>query len=366
MATIPLSLSKQPPIGLHLDGEWASLAQVTVQSGRPVIQAVAAGELPADPADAAAALRRLLADHHFAGRTVISSLPTADMTVQNVRLPQVPDVELPPLLRFEAQERLPYPVDDAELRHLVAGVAREEGVVKQETILLAARREAIDRHIALLDAGGLTPSAIDLAGCGLLRCVAAAEATLGEAPGLKDGGLSRRACVYFGSAAVTVLVAEGGHIVFLKHLPCGGRHLDQTLARATNLSEPEAASMRRTLTSAASLDAEDDLHRTVIDGLRTSLEALATDIELCLRHVQVTFRGPPPQSLAVTGPDASSWLADFLADRLRLDSKVFHPFRAFGRGATVPEPPGRFSIAVGLSLRGLTPKPVATPTAVPA
>lgn len=364
MATIPLSLHKPLPVGLHLDGEWASLAQMAFQGGRPVLQAVAAGELPVDPGEAAAALRRLFADHRFSGRAVVSSLPTADLTIQNVRLPQVPDHELPPLLKWEAQERLSYPVDEAELRHLAAGVVREEGVTKQETILLAARREAIDRHLALLDASGLTPVAIDLAGCGLLRCVAAAEA-VSDVSREPAESPSRRACVYLGSAAATVLVAEAGRIVFLKHLPCGGRQLDATLARATNLSDAEAAAMRRTVARAPALDAEDDLHRTVIDALRTSLEGLATDLELCFRHVKVTFRGAPPQALAVTGPEASPWLAEFLADRLRTESRVFHPFDAFGRGGPVPELPGRFSVAAGLSLRGATSR-ATSPTAVPA
>ena len=228
MATLPLSLPKQLPIGLHLDGEWVSLAQMALQNGRPVVQTAAAAELPADPAEAAAGLNRLLNDHHFSGRTVVSSLPIRDLTIQNVRLPQVPDDELPPLLKWEAQERLSYPVDEAELRHLAAGIVREEGVTKQETILLAVRREAIDRHIALLDGAGLTPAAIDLAGCGLLRCLAAAEASSGQIAKPADSGPLRRGCVYFGSSAATVLVAESGRIVFLKHLPCGGRQLDQT------------------------------------------------------------------------------------------------------------------------------------------
>lgn len=358
MATLStLSLQRQPPIGLHLDGDWASLAQVALRNGRPVLQTAAAAELPADPAQAAASLRRLLTDHHFAGRAVVSTLPPRELTVQNVRLPEVPDQELQPLLRWEAQERLPYPVDEAELRHLAAGPVREEGVTKQETILLAVRREAIDRHLSLLEAAGLTPDAIDLAGCALLRCLSAADATAAEpAP-------ARRAAVYFGSAAVTVLVADRGRVLFLKHLPCGGRHLDQTLARATGLSESEAAAMRGTVCRAAALDADDDLHRTVIDALRTSLEGLATDIELCLRHVKVTFRGAPPQALAVTGPDASPWLAEFLADRLRTECRVFTPASAFG-SVVGPDLPARFSVAVGLSLRGLGTR--AAPAAVPA
>jgi type IV pilus assembly protein PilM len=359
-AAFPFALPKSLPIGLHLDGESVTVAQVALQGGRPVIQAVAAGELPADPNDlagAAAALKRLLADHQITSRSVVSSLPPRELTVQNVRLPQVPDEELPPLVKWEAQERLAYPVDEAELRHLTAGAVREEGVTKQEVILLAARREAIERHVALLEAAGLTPSAIDLAACGMLRCLSAVGSPQAADP-------SRRAYVCLGATAVSVLVAVGGKIVFLRTLATGGRQLDQTLARATGLPEAEAAAMRRTVVRAAALDPADDLHRTVIDALRTSLESLAIDLELCLRHVQVSFRGAPTKTLSLSGPDATPWLAEFLADRLRTEVKVAHPFETFGGGISVPDQPGRFTIAVGLALRDLAPRPA--PVAVPA
>ncbi|MBA3312263.1 MAG: pilus assembly protein PilM [Planctomycetaceae bacterium] len=343
-------MSRQLPIGLHLDGDTVVLAQLAMQGDRPVLHAAAAGELPADVSDItarAAALKRLLLDHHFVGRSVVSCLPSRDLTIQNLRLPQVPEGELPPLLRWEAQERLPYPIDEAELRHLSGGVILEDGVTKQETILLAARRDAIGQHLNWLDAAGLTPLAIDLAGCGMLRCLMAAD----------DGAnveSVRRAYIHMGVGAVTALVATGGHVMFLKHLPCGGRSLDQTLARATGLSEEEAIVMRRTVVQAASLDADDDLHRTVIEAIRLPLEGLATDLELCLRHVKVTFRGAAPDSFVVTGPDASPWLAEFFADRLHLPATLFQPFQAFGRAGNEPECPARFTVAAGLSLRGAT------------
>ena len=347
---IPFPFSRQLPIGLHVDGDSVALAQIALHGGRPIVHATAAGELPIDPSDsngAGAALRRLIADHHFAGRAVISSLPPRDLTIQNVRLPQVPEEELPPLLRWEAQERLPYPVEEAELRHLNGGIVRDEGVVKQEVILLAVRREAIDRHLALLHAARLVPIAIDLAGSGIVRCVGA-----GSDRELSHGDSSRRAYVSLGMAAATVVVADAAGIMFLKHLSCGGRHLDQMLARAVGIPESEAAAMRRTVIRSPALDASDDLHRTVIEALRIPLEGLATDLELCLRHVKVAFRGSPPESLLVTGPDAAPWLAEFFADRLHLPAKVFDPFAAFGRQTSVPDLPGRFTAAVGLSLRG--------------
>lgn len=347
------SLSKQLPIGLHLDGDTVSLAQVAVQSDRVAIQAMASGELPEDPSDiagAVAALRRLVADHHFSTRAVVSCLAPRDLIVQNVRLPQVPEAELPPLLRWEAQERLPYPVDEAELRHLNSGIVRDEGVTKQEVILLAARRDAIDRHLSILEGAGLTPTAIDLAGCGLLRCATTARRT-GEAAG---DGASRRAYLNLGAAAATTLVANGGRIMFLKHLTCGGRQLDQTLARTLGLPVKEAAAMRHSVFRAPALDAGDDLHRTVIDAIRTPLESLATEVELCLRHVKVTFRGRPAETLTVTGPEAAPWIVEFLSDRLRIPATGFDPFAKFGSGDAAPAFPGRFTVAVGLSLRGLS------------
>jgi type IV pilus assembly protein PilM len=166
-----------------------------------------------------------------------------------------------------------------------------------------------------------------------------------------------------GNAAVTVLVATGGQVMFLKHLSCGGRSLDQALIRATGLSDAEAASMRRAVFAASALDADDDLHRTVIEAIRIPLEALATDLELCLRHVKVTFRGASPENIVVTGPESSAWLAEFLADRLHVPATLFHPYEAFGRDGFVPDCPARFTVAAGLSLRSVRSAASATPAA---
>ena len=311
--------------------------------------ATAAGLLPPDPSDVSgrgAAIKRLLVDHHFSGHNVVSCLAPRDVTIQNLRLPQVPEAELAPLLKWEAQERLSYPIDEAELRHLTGGTVLEDGVMKQETILLAARSDAIAQHLSCLDAAGLTPVAIDVAACGMLRCLLAADET-------PENDSVRRAYVHMGAAAVTVLVATGGQVMFLKHLNSGGRPLDQALARATGLSEVEVASMRRAVFAADALNADDDLHRTVIEAIRVPLEGLATDLELCLRHVKVTFRGASPESIVVTGPESSAWLAEFFADRLHLPSTVFDPFERFGRGGVQPDCPARFTVAVGLSLRAI-------------
>jgi type IV pilus assembly protein PilM len=351
-------MSRQLPIGLHVDGDAILLAQMAMQGdGRPTVLATAAGTLSPDVSDVAgrgAAIKRLIIDHHFVGRSVVSCLAPRDMTIQNLRLPQVPEVELAPLQKWEAQERLPYPIDEAELRHLTGGAVLEDGVMKQETILLAARRDAIAQHLACLDAAGLTPTAIDVAACGLLRCLLAADRR-------SDAATSRRAYVHMGNAAVTVLVATGGQVMFLKHLNSGGHALDQALARVTGLSGAEVNSMRRTVFSADALDAENDLHRTVIEAIRVPLEGLATELEWCLRHVKVTFRGASPETIVVTGSESSAWLAEFFADRLHLPAAVFEPFERFSRGGTQPEWPARFTVAMGLSLR-----PVAGMSAAPA
>ena len=95
---IALNRSRPFPIGLHLEPQSATLVQLARRLGRLDLHALAQAEMP-DEQDAhpegrdheiAAILQRLVADHRFKGRQVVSCLSPDDQFVQNVRLPKLP------------------------------------------------------------------------------------------------------------------------------------------------------------------------------------------------------------------------------------------------------------------------------------
>lgn len=354
---IALKRTSPLPIGLQLGPRSATLMQLAGRPGQWTVHAMAHGELhheaDASPAEqerqTAAALQKLIADHRFHGRQVVSCLGAEELFVQNVRLPQLPPDEIAKVIRWEAEERLPYPVAEAELRHLLAGQVRQDTNVKQEVILLACHRGLIDRHLSVLQQAGLTPLGIDVEPCAVLRSLRDAE----NGNGAPD---SRRAYLNLGERSTTVIFADGDRILFLKYISSGGHHLDLAVARHLDLELAEAAAMRAGVTASSDLDPEDDIHRSVIDAVRGPLEGMAAEIEHCLRYYKVTFRGKPLESLVLTGSETSGWLAEFLEERLVTSCELGNPFAALASPPahrTAQERPWRWTTAMGLSMKNL-------------
>lgn len=341
------------PIGLHLTERTATLVQVTGQPGQREVYAIAKGEVPCNdnlpPEEqdqaVAAALKKLVADHHFKGRQVVSCLGSQELFVQNVRLPQLPPEEVEKVVRWEAEERLPYTIDEAEIRHLPAGQVRQDANVKQEVILLACHSGVINRQTNLLERAGLIPVAVDVEPCAVLRCLR----TCGNEPSGR-----RQAYLNLGEQATTVIFAEDDQILFLKYVGIGGHHFDQAVARHLELGIEEAATLRASVTAAPTLNTENEIHRSVIDAIRNGLETLASEVELCIRYYTVTFRGRPLERIAVTGSEANPWLATYLTDRLGQQCEMKDPFETLDHrptSATARECPGQWTTALGLALK---------------
>lgn len=354
---ISIKQSKYSPIGLQLGPNSATLVQLTGPRNNRVVHAIAQEQfdfddkLTLDERDAktAAELRRIISDHHFKGRRVISCLGSQELFIQNIRLPQLPAEELTKVVAWEADERLPYPVADAEIRHLPAGQVKLEANTKQEVILMACHNGILERHLNLLEQAGLNAVAIDVEPSATLRCFHDGA----------RGAHSNSANCYlnFGEAATTVIFADQQNMLFLKYIMQGSNHLDRAVADNLDLPLSEAIRMRNIVTNSTSLDASDELHRSVIDSIRSLLESISTEIENCLRYYKVTFRGKKLNQLIVTGNECSPWLIDFLSERLNTDCEMGNPFESLKRWPTstsILERPGRWTTALGLAMKEKT------------
>ncbi len=346
------SRTQSTPIGLHLSARSVMMVQLSGSPGRTELSALAHSQLPPrgaqtdDQYDDAVAttLRLMVSGHPFRGRSVVSCVTADDLFLQSVRLPQLPPEEIEKVVRWEADERLPYPAQNAELRYLLAGQVRQESTVKQEVVLMACQQSVLQRHLRVLDRAGLTPRAVDVEPCAVLRAFR---------HGLSEN-TDRVAYLHLGDNLTTVVIADGDAILFLKYVATGGRELDQAVAKHLELEPAEANRLRASVTGSAALDSQNEIHRSVIEATRPLLESLTSEVELCFRYFVVTFRGQPVTKLFVTGRDASAWLAEYLGQSLACPVEVGNPFVSLCRQPhTRPalERPGHWTTALGLSLR---------------
>ena len=149
----------------------------------------------ADPEALAEQLRAVFSEHRLS-RRVRLGVANQWVVVRNLRLPAIDDpTELKAAVRFQAQEQIPMPIEQAVLDHrMVGGVAAAEGSPAQvDVVVVAARREMILALLEPLRRAGLQPVGVDLSAFGLIRALAGpAEQPVGagEAPQQRAIGLA--------------------------------------------------------------------------------------------------------------------------------------------------------------------------------
>ncbi len=132
---------------------------------------------------------------------IFSILPRHELTTRILTLPTHDPQEIAGMLRFSAEEFVPYSADElvidyAVLRELPSG----EAVV----FAALAHRDVVERHVAVLAAAGLEPEKL------LLSTACVVSAAIAAMPAEKG----RYAVVHLGAGGFEVAVIDGGVLVY--------------------------------------------------------------------------------------------------------------------------------------------------------
>ena len=344
-----LSKRRGSPIGVDVGSRSVKLLQFDAERRR-VLEAARWDLAPADSVDpgerdaqVVKAIRQACEGRKFRGRRAVFSIASHDLFVQNIRVPQVTGEELSRVVCSEAAGRVPFAGEEAEIRFVEAANVRQGDVTRREVILLACHRPVLQRTVALAENAGLTAVAIDVEPNAMLRCYSKQFR--------RDEDQEQRAMfVSVGASTTTVVIARGGHAMFMKYVDVGARHLDEAVARHLKMSLSEAAALRRHNGDRRADQRDPEIARSLAESIRPVLDRLANELSMCARYFSVTFRGQRLERLVLGGGEATELLVDWLADRLDVSCELGDPLRSYER------PPhtrrmGQWDIAAGLALR---------------
>jgi type IV pilus assembly protein PilM len=242
---------EQTLVGLEI--EAGSVAAVEVRangSTEPIATAISPlapeifqdGEV-ANPGALATALKALFEDHRL-GKRVRLGIANQRMVVRTMRLPAIDDPkELAAAVRFQAQEQIPMPIDQAVLDHRVVGgaPATPDSPAQIDVVVVAARRDMIETSLAPLNEAGLKPVGVDLSAFGLIRAMGGPP-NFGQG-GNGDGSATPAATLFCNVSDLTNLaVAKGRSCLFTRISPFGLDDVVAGLVAAAGLT-PEHAAM---------------------------------------------------------------------------------------------------------------------------
>jgi type IV pilus assembly protein PilM len=172
----------KPVVGLDIEPSAVTAAQVSVNGSISIDRAaivpleagiVRDGEV-ADVEGLADALRTLYRENKGLDKRVRIGIANAKIVVRTIELPPIADrKELETAVRFKAQDEIPMPLDAAVLDFQPLDVIDTPEGPRQRVLLVAARRDMVDKVIAAARGAGLRPEGMYLSVGGLTNLAVA-------------------------------------------------------------------------------------------------------------------------------------------------------------------------------------------------
>jgi type IV pilus assembly protein PilM len=339
------------PIGVDIGTRSVKLVQLSADAAKLV--EAARWDLPAPTSEKLTpeqqtarlveALRQAREGRSFRGREAVLCLTDRELFVQNVRVPKSEGPELARLVQQEAAGRVPYPVQEAELRFVEAADVRQGEATLREVIVLACHRPVLEQSLEVIEGAGLKPVAVEVEPAALMRGYAR------QFRRDEDRKL-RTLFVHVGHSRTLSVIAQGDDLLFLKYINVGGRHFDEAVARRLEMPLAEATALRKHNGDRRADQQDPEVARGVAEGVRPLVEKLAGELSMCVRYHSVTFRGQPLVRLLLGGGEATAPLLDALGQRLNLKCELSDPLRNY-QAALPPGRKGQWDVATGLALR---------------
>ncbi|MCX7625692.1 MAG: type IV pilus assembly protein PilM, partial [Candidatus Sumerlaeaceae bacterium] len=116
------------------------------------------------------AVRQALAEGDISAKFVVSSVSGESIIVRYIQLPDMPENELEGAVRWEAEDYIPFPLDEVNLDWVVLGRSEVSGQTKIDILLVAAKKELVADHITMLKELELQPAIVDVNSFAFLNC----------------------------------------------------------------------------------------------------------------------------------------------------------------------------------------------------
>jgi type IV pilus assembly protein PilM len=333
-------------VGLDIDPSGITAVEVAV-NGRISVQRVATAPLEdgilrdgevTDVEGLTTALRTLWKDHKGLSKHVRIGVASQKIVVRVIDMPPIDDPkQLETAVQFQAQDHLPMPLESAVLDHQPLGIVETEAGRRQRVVLVAARRDMVDRILAAVRGAGLRADGIDLSAFAMVRALHQPSADEQPLLYLAIGGLTNLA------------VAHGTTCLFTRTAGGGMEALSRELAERCRLTLDHARAWLAHVGLQEPLEDIDGDAEIVRETRRVLLEGarrIAADVRNTLDFHSAQGIAAPVAGVVLTGPATA--VPGFAAG---LSGELGLPVRP---GVVDEAPagcePGRLTIAAGLAI----------------
>ncbi len=311
---------------LNLGSQSIELAEFrTRPEGGLVLCGYRSREILADPAQQAArspeigaALREMLGELQIKGGPVNYTVAEESVFARFVKLPPIEAEKIERLISFEAQQNVPFPIDEVIWDYQVIGGGAGEQI---QVVLVAIKADLLEEINDVVEETGLRTSIVDLATMALYNAFCYNYRDLSGCSLLVD----------IGARTTNLLFIEPGKI-FTRSVPIGGSSVTSAIAKEFN--EPfAAAEFRKKRDGVAGLAGAEvePLGEEVARVSRivcATLSRLHAELTRSISHYCTQQQGNAPERIFLSGGGAGTpGIGEFFHEKLQLPIEFFDPLR---------------------------------------
>ncbi len=202
------------------------------------------------------ALDKFLANNAIKGDLIAISVPGQTGLARFVKLPPVEPKKIPDIVKFEAKQQIPFPLDEVVWDYQTIGSGGQtEGFVENEIGLFAMKRDMINRYLQAFKDVGVEVHFVQMAPLALCNYVAFDVLGKGGPGGASVNGEDegKHNCVValdIGADNTSLVITDGEKIIWQRPIPIGGNHFTRALTKDLKLTFAKAEHLKRNATKA--------------------------------------------------------------------------------------------------------------------
>lgn len=217
------------------------------------------------------AMGELVSSRDLSGAQIAISVPGHSSFARFAKLPPVEPKKIPDIVKFEAVQQIPFPIEQVEWDYQVFAAKDNPDV---EVGIFAITREKVMERLTMWQDVGITPNFVTLGPLAAYNAVAWDQQFNAQTPGT--------VILDIGTTSTDLIVSEPGRM-WIRTFPIGGHNFTMALVDAFKLSYTKAEALKR--------QAEQSKHfRHILQAMRPVFADLAQDVQRSIGYYQSSHR----------------------------------------------------------------------------
>ena len=261
----------------------------------------------------AEAIRRLFAGLGIKTKDVAASLSGNAVIVKKITLPVMTESELAESIYWEAEQYIPFDIQDVNLDYQILDRTTEGGKGTMDVLLVAAKKEKIADYTGVIAQAGRSAVVVDVDAFALQN---AYEVNYGIEPGAVVVLLNA------GASATNINILNGDQSVFTRDISLGGNAYTEALQKELNLPFDLADQLKRGIA----------VDGVTFDDARPVLRAVSENVMLEIQKTFDFFKATASSDridriMLSGGASRAEGFNEMLSDRFEAPIEALDPFK---------------------------------------